>query len=72
MNIATLAQVLAPCPRVVVPSGKKVVPAANPMPHEWDSLFPPVIDSAPEPVAFICKWCLIILSLRVLNEVNAP
>ena len=61
MRIATRAQALAPCQRSPY-TGK---------PHEWEPMPPHLAATAPEPVAFYCKWDLLVIGQKLLDEMGA-
>lgn len=60
MRIATRAQAIGPCQRSPF-TGK---------PHEWAAVPPHLAGVGPEPVAFHCKWCLLMIGYKMLDEMG--
>ena len=62
MKITTRQQATSPCQRS---------PYSPSRPHEWEAMPLHLAATAPEPVAFYCKWCLLVLGQKMFDEMGA-
>lgn len=60
MKIVTRANALAACQR------SPLTPAR----HEWYAMPLYLVDGAPEPVAFYCKYCLFVMGQKLFDEMG--
>lgn len=59
MRVANIAQAKAKCPRSPYTTA----------PHEWGPI-PAILANGPEQVAFICKWCLLAVTVKTLDDMG--